>query len=102
MVRDLAVINVSIVDAQGRPVPTAGNKVAFVCGEWTREALLGVGNGDPTCHEPDKASERSAFNGLCMAIVQSNRGEAGAITVTVTSGGLEGATVSVTSCRRER
>jgi beta-galactosidase len=39
--------------------------------------LIGVGNGDPTSHEPDKAFERSAFNGLCMAIVQSRRGLAG-------------------------
>jgi beta-galactosidase len=56
-----------------------------------------VGNGDPSCHEPDKASERSAFNGLCMAIVQSKRGEAGTIAVTVTSEGLEAATVAVTA-----
>jgi beta-galactosidase len=91
--QDLAVINVSIVDAQGRPVPTAGNKVKFsVDGPGN---VIGVGNGDPSCHEPDKASERSAFNGLCMAIVQSRRGEAGAITVTVTADGLETASVAV-------
>jgi beta-galactosidase len=60
-------------------------------------AVIGVGNGDPSCHEPDKASERSAFNGLCMAIVQSKRGQAGSIAVTVTAAGLEPATVTVTS-----
>jgi len=93
--QDLAVINVSIVDAQGRPVPTAGNKVKFsVNGPGN---VIGVGNGDPSCHEPDKASERSAFNGLCMAIVQSRRGEAGAISVTVAADGLEAATVEVIS-----
>jgi len=57
--------------------------------------VLGVGNGDPSCHEPDKASERSAFNGLCMAIVQSKRGDAGQVVVSVTSAGLEAATVSL-------
>jgi beta-galactosidase len=93
--QDLAVINVSIVDAQGRSVPTAGNKVAFaVAGPGS---AIGVGNGDPSCHEPDKASERSAFNGLCMAIVQTKRGEAGTIAVTVSSPGLETATVAVTA-----
>ena len=93
--QDLAVITVTIVDAQGRPVPTADNKVTFaVSGPGS---VLGVGNGDPSCHEPDKASDRSAFNGLCMAIVQSKRGEAGAVAVTVTSPGLEPATVSVTA-----
>jgi beta-galactosidase len=60
-------------------------------------AVIGVGNGDPSCHEPDKASERSAFNGVCMAIVQSKRGQAGQIAVTLTATGLEPATVAVTS-----
>ena len=55
------------------------------------------GNGDPSCHEPDRATERSAFNGLCMAIVQSRRGEAGAVTVTVASDGLESAVVAIAS-----
>jgi beta-galactosidase len=93
--QDLAVINVTIVDAQGRPVPTADNKVTFAVNG--PGSVLGVGNGDPSCHEPDKASERSAFNGLCMAIVQSKRGDAGQVAVTVTSAGLEAATVSLTT-----
>jgi beta-galactosidase len=93
--QDLAVINVMIVDAQGRPVPTAGNKVTFAVNG--PGSVLGVGNGDPSCHEPDKASERSAFNGLCMAIVQGKRGAPGAIAVTVTADGLEPATVSLTT-----
>ncbi len=93
--QDLAVINVSIVDAQGRPVPMADNRVVWaVAGPGS---VIGVGNGDPSCHEPDRATQRSAFNGLCMAIVQSRRGEAGPIAVTVTSSGLESATVAVTS-----
>jgi beta-galactosidase len=93
--QDLAVVNVSIVDAQGRPVPTADNKVAFeISGPGV---VIGVGNGDPSCHEPDKASQRSAFNGLCMAIVQTRRGDAGTILVSVTSPGLEAATVPVTA-----
>jgi beta-galactosidase len=92
---DLAVINVSIVDAQGRPVPTADNKVTFAVGGPGR--VIGVGNGDPSCHEPDKASERSAFNGLCMAIVQSKRGASGSVAVTLSSPGLETATVAVTA-----
>jgi beta-galactosidase len=93
--QDVAVVNVTIVDAQGRPVPNAGNKVSFaVSGPGT---VIGVGNGDPSCHEPDRATERSAFNGLCMAIVQSRRGEAGAVTVTVASDGLESAVVAIAS-----
>jgi beta-galactosidase len=48
---DLSVFTVSAVDAQGRPVPLAQNKVNFhVEGAGN---IIGVGNGDPSCHEPD-------------------------------------------------
>jgi beta-galactosidase len=66
---DLAVVTVEIVDAQGRVVPIAGNKVTFALAGPAK--LIGVGNGDPSCHEPDKANSRSAFNGLAQAIVQT-------------------------------
>jgi beta-galactosidase len=91
--QDLAVINVTIVDAQGRPAPMASNKVTFAVNG--PGVVIGVGNGDPSCHEPDRASERSAFNGLCMALVQSRRGQDGQIIVTVISPGLERTMVSV-------
>ena len=93
--QDLAVVNVAIVDTQGRPVPFADNKVTFSVNGPAK--VIGVGNGDASCHESDKGSERSVFNGLCMAIVQSQRGQAGSIAVSVTSPGLESATVSVLS-----
>jgi beta-galactosidase len=93
--QDVAVVNVTIVDAQGRTVPTAGNMVTFALSG--PGAVIGVGNGDPSCHEPDHATQRSAFNGLCMAIVESRRGEAGAVTVTVASDGLEAAVVEIAS-----
>lgn len=58
---DVAVYTVEIVDAQGRVVPTAGDLVRFELQGPGR--LLGVGNGDPSCHEPDTfvpvASSRS-------------------------------------------
>jgi beta-galactosidase len=93
--RDVAVINVSIMDAQGRPVPTADNKVSFaLSGPAT---VIGVGNGDPSCHEPDHATERSAFNGLCMAIIQTRRGETGSISIAISSPGLQPATVMADS-----
>jgi beta-galactosidase len=48
---DLAVFTVSVVDAQGREVPTAQNKIGFDLAGAGR--IIGVGNGDPSCHEPD-------------------------------------------------
>ena len=49
--QDVSVFTVSAVDAQGRLVPVAGDKVHFsVAGVGN---IIGVGNGDPSCHEPD-------------------------------------------------
>lgn len=69
---EVAVIRAAVLDARGREVPTASNKVCFtLSGDLD---LLGVGNGDPRCLEPDHADNRSAFNGLCAAIVQAKAG----------------------------
>ena len=34
-------------------------------------AIIGLGNGDPTCHEPEKGNRRSLFHGLAQVIVQT-------------------------------
>lgn len=89
---DIALITVKIVDSQGRTVPVANDEVTFdVAGAGH---LLGLGNGDPTCHEPDKGTRRRAFNGLCLAIVQSSR-TSGSIVIQAHSPGLKSATVIV-------
>jgi len=48
---DVSVFTVSAVDAQGRVVPVAQNKIHFSIEGASR--IIGVGNGDPSCHEPD-------------------------------------------------
>ena len=48
---DVSVITVSVTDAQGRVVPVADNHIQFDLEGPGR--ILGVGNGDPSCHEPD-------------------------------------------------
>jgi len=48
---DVSVITVSVNDAQGRVVPVANNLVHFDLSGPGK--ILGVGNGDPSCHEPD-------------------------------------------------
>lgn len=93
---DISLVKVSIVDAEGRNVPTAGNEVQFRMdgpGE-----IIGVGNGDPSSHEPDLAESRRAFNGLALVIVQAAR-EPGAIRLTAESPGLETAAVEITAAR---
>ncbi len=69
---DAQPINVQVVDDKGRVVPGAGNLVKFeISGPG---AIIGVGNGDPTCHESEKGQQRSVFHGLAQVIVQSTRG----------------------------
>ena len=48
---DVSVITVRAIDAQGRPVPTANNAIHFEIDGPGK--IIGVGNGDPACHEPD-------------------------------------------------
>lgn len=68
---DVSVIRVSIKDAKGRVVPTADNLVQFSIEGPGK--IIGVGNGNPNSHEPDKASHRMAFNGYCMVLVQADK-----------------------------
>ena len=68
---DVAILTVEALDNNGRPVPTASDRIHFtVTGEG---ALIGVGNGDPNCHESDKEPRRSLFNGLAQVIVQATK-----------------------------
>ena len=83
--RDVAMIAASLVDARGTLVPKGDLPVRFeIVGPGQ---VIGVGNGDPTSDEPDRASQRHAFNGLAQALVQSSGG-AGPIRVTATAEGL--------------
>jgi beta-galactosidase len=91
---DAAAVAVEIVDAQGRVVPVADNLVQFsITGAGS---IAGVGNGDPSSHEPDRASRRRAFNGRCMAIVQAND-TPGQIVLRANSPGLKGTALSFSS-----
>ncbi len=91
---DLSVVNVAILDAQGRVLPVADNKITFTLTGPAK--LIGVGNGDPSSHEPDKASSRSAFNGLAQAIVQTTV-KGGKIKLIAEAAGLKTTSVTLTS-----
>ena len=71
--KDAAIINISVVDREGREVPDADNMIQFEIEGPGK--IIGVGNGDPSSHEPDKcvdgAWQRSLFNGKCQVIIQS-------------------------------
>jgi len=53
--RDVAVVAVQVNDRQGRMVPSAANEIRFTL-EGPGE-IIGVGNGDPLSHEPDRFFE---------------------------------------------
>ena len=48
---DVSVITVAVTDAQGRIVPVADNLISFEISGPGK--IIGVGNGDPTSHEPE-------------------------------------------------
>jgi len=82
---DVAVVEAYVLDRQDRLVPTADDRVTFSVSANAK--IVGVGNGDPSSHEPDRADARHAFNGLCMALVQATN-QAGNIIVTASASGL--------------
>jgi beta-galactosidase len=89
---DVAHVTVKITDAQGGFVPVADNEVSFqIQGEGK---IIGVDSGDPVSHEDFKGSRRKAFNGMCLAIVQSTA-KPGRIQLTATAPGLKSGSVTI-------
>ena len=91
---DVAMFAVEVRDAHDRYVAIADNQVSF--GASGQGQVIGVGNGDPTSHESDRARSRKAFSGLCVALVQSTK-TAGTITVKASSPGLTPGSVTIST-----
>ena len=88
---EATIVNISVVDRQGREVPDADNLIHFRASGDLH--IIGVGNGDPSSHEADKPgghdaggpdsggpdaakaedsiASRHLFNGHCQVILQS-------------------------------
>jgi len=89
---DVTVVYASILDAQGRVVPTASNLVSFAA--QGAGYVVGTGNGDTTCHQPDHSAQRYAFNGWCMALIGGTN-YSGPLSIIATSPGLFSATLNL-------
>jgi beta-galactosidase len=89
---DAEPVTVRAVDASGRAVPTASLAVDF---DVAGGRIIGLGNGDPNSHEPEKGTHGRLFNGLAQVIVQTVPGVAGAITLTASAAGVEPATARI-------
>jgi beta-galactosidase len=90
--KDLSFITATIVDKDGNVVPQADNLIHFnISGEGF---IAGVDNGNETDLSSFKSNDHRAFNGLCLAIIQS-RSTAGKIRVTAIADGLQSSTVII-------
>ena len=68
---DLSYVEVRVVDKDGNLCPNADDLISFdLAGPGS---VVGVDNGDPTNHEPFKATRHKAFHGLCLAVIQAGR-----------------------------
>ena len=91
---DLSYVEVRVVDQNGNLCPNADNPISF--GLAGPGSVAGVDNGDPTNHEPFKASQHKAFHGLCLAVIQAGR-TPGEIRLSATAPGLQAEPVVITS-----
>ena len=64
---DIHIYNLTAVDSEGRLVNTADTLVKIIS-----DGVIGVGNGDPSSHAPEQASEVRLFNGLAQVIVRGD------------------------------
>jgi beta-galactosidase len=92
--KDLSFVTISVVDKDGYLVPDAANNIKFeVSGPGY---LAGVDNGWQTDLTSFKGREKSAFNGLCLAILQTS-GKVGTIQLKASATGLPEAIISVSA-----
>lgn len=76
-------VKVSVTDDAGLTCLRACLPVTFTAEGGT---VIGVGNGDPACHESDVTNTRTTFNGLGLAIIRRNGSEP--LTVTAETSGF--------------
>jgi beta-galactosidase len=89
---DLSFITVRIVDKEGNLVPDADQLIKFNLSGHA--SIIGVDNGNQVSHEPFKANERKAFNGLCLVVIQSNKTK-GSIALSASGEGLNPAAIKL-------
>jgi beta-galactosidase len=90
---DVTLVTLQALDAQGRTVPTAANRIRFRIEGPAR--LLGAGNGDPIAQEPDTVPVRNLWAGLAQVLVQA-LDQPGKATLIAESDGLPPARLELT------
>lgn len=93
--KDISSVQVLVTDKNGVVVPDADHKIQFEVDGSGKN--IGVGSSDHESLEPYKADYRKAYQGKARIVIQSEREEAGEITVRATADGLQEAEVSITA-----
>lgn len=91
---DLSFVTAKVLDADGTMVPNADNLLHFTISGAGQ--IVGVDNGLQTSHEPFKATDHKAFNGLCLAVIQSTE-KPGSITLKASADGLKSSSIVIES-----
>ncbi len=87
---DVVHVTVEILDKSGYVVPTAENLVRF---EVEGAQIIGVENGNMRDLSSTRASEKKAYAGMCLAIIQADK--AGSIKIKAASEGLEAGEINI-------
>jgi beta-galactosidase len=90
---DAQPITVEVVDARGRVVPTASLPVRFTLSG--PGAIIGLNDGNPSNHEPEKGDRHSVFHGFAQVIAQSAYAGSGTLTLRATAEFLSPAEVTI-------
>lgn len=99
--RDVAVVNISVLDAKGRFVPDACPNLTFTLQGEGR--IIGVGNGDPAYLGADHPQDINckqfaipAFNGHAQVIIQTTK-QAGSVALSCTADNIKTAKIELTT-----
>ena len=90
---DAVPVTVEAIDAKGRPVPTANLAVELELSGPGEN--IGVGNGNPSSHDPEKGNTVKIYNGLAQVILQGQRGGSGNLVLRAKSDGLKPAETTI-------
>jgi beta-galactosidase len=91
--RDAMPITVQVLDRKGRLISTANTPVTLEI--TNNSSIIGVGNGNPNSHEPEKGNKLRLFNGLGQLIIQSKESGNGKVIITAKAANLKPATLGI-------
>lgn len=92
--KDVAHVKIEVLDENGNVVPNANVPVQIIVEGAGR--LIGLDNGNPVDHTSMKSDSRNTFNGLALAVVQSNN-KTGVIRVRTNSSSFKNASIEITT-----